>query len=257
MFGGLPHGLDAPDNSKNGAGSPRQVRPCSHSPCFAFCGQGRGQGSSSRTRACNAAAAASSATGPTWLAAGGLGSCAPTCIAAASLCGHTLDATCLALGSGRAQRPIVHSRPTAGVLKANGRHALDRTQLGEGCEPCARIRSLRGSPPPQPSVHSVLTAGVRTQVGGLFWNYFSCGIDAKAAYGFHSMREKRPWAASGRTVNQAWYGYFSCSSGWFCAAPPLRNKATLQASHLCSQGTSSEFRRFECSSCAGQPAGMQ
>ena len=66
------------------------------------------------------------------------------------------------------------------------------------------------------------------QVGGLFWNYFSCGMDAKAAYGFHSLREKRPWAASGRAVNQAWYGYFSLSSGWFCAAPPLRNKATLQ-----------------------------
>ena len=68
----------------------------------------------------------------------------------------------------------------------------------------------------------------QVQVGGLFWNYFSIGMDAKAAYGFHSLREKRPWAASGRAVNQAWYGYFSCSSGWFCAAPALRNKARLQ-----------------------------
>ena len=62
----------------------------------------------------------------------------------------------------------------------------------------------------------------------MFWNYFSVGMDAKAAYGFHSLREKRPWAASGRAMNQAWYGYYSLASGWFCAAPPLRNKATLQ-----------------------------
>ena len=67
------------------------------------------------------------------------------------------------------------------------------------------------------------------QVSGMFWNYFSVGMDAKAAYGFHSLRERRPWAASGRAMNQAWYGYYSLSSGWFCSAPALRNKATLQA----------------------------
>ena len=70
------------------------------------------------------------------------------------------------------------------------------------------------------------------QVQGLFWNYYSLGMDAKAAYGFHSLREKRPWAASGRMINQAWYAYFSCSSGWFCAAQPLRNKLTLKVHPL-------------------------
>ena len=70
------------------------------------------------------------------------------------------------------------------------------------------------------------------QVRGLFWNYFSLGMDAKAAYGFHSMREKHSWAASGRMVNQAWYAYYSCSSGWFCAAPPLRSKASLKVRPL-------------------------
>jgi len=66
-------------------------------------------------------------------------------------------------------------------------------------------------------------------VKGLFWNYISVGIDAKAAYNFHSLREARPWAASGRLVNQAWYAYFSCSTGWFCAAPPISRKVKLKA----------------------------
>ena len=64
---------------------------------------------------------------------------------------------------------------------------------------------------------------------GLFWNYISVGIDAKAAYNFHSLREARPWAASGRLVNQAWYAYFSLRTGWFCAAAPIARKLKLKA----------------------------
>lgn len=54
-----------------------------------------------------------------------------------------------------------------------------------------------------------------------FWNYFSVGLDAEAAYGFHSLREKHPSLAKSRLMNQAWYSYFSCSTGWFCGAKPL------------------------------------
>ena len=63
---------------------------------------------------------------------------------------------------------------------------------------------------------------------GLFYNYFSVGLDARAAYGFHHLRETRPWAAPSRLINQAWYAYFSCASGWFCCAPPLNTTATLK-----------------------------
>ena len=69
---------------------------------------------------------------------------------------------------------------------------------------------------------------VCVQVKGLFWNYYSVGLDAQAAYGFHSLREKRPWAAPSRMINQGWYGYFSCTTGWFCNAPPVRNKICLK-----------------------------
>ncbi|KAL6785056.1 hypothetical protein ACKKBG_A02255 [Auxenochlorella protothecoides x Auxenochlorella symbiontica] len=67
-----------------------------------------------------------------------------------------------------------------------------------------------------------------TRVTGMFWNYFSVGLDAEAAYGFHALRESRPWAAQTRVMNQAWYGWYSCTSGWFCAAPPLRNSVRLR-----------------------------
>jgi diacylglycerol kinase (ATP) len=61
-----------------------------------------------------------------------------------------------------------------------------------------------------------------------FWNYFSVGLDAEAAYGFHHLRETHPKLASGRLVNQAWYSVFTCATGWFCGAAPLANGVTLR-----------------------------
>ncbi|KAG2493329.1 hypothetical protein HYH03_008464 [Edaphochlamys debaryana] len=63
---------------------------------------------------------------------------------------------------------------------------------------------------------------------GMFWNYFSVGLDAKAAWSFHSLREERPALTSSRLANQFWYSLFSCTSGWFCCAQPLNVKATLE-----------------------------
>jgi len=56
----------------------------------------------------------------------------------------------------------------------------------------------------------------------MFWNYFSLGLDAEAAYGFHTLRETHSWAASTRLANQAWYSWYSCTSGWFCGAQVRR-----------------------------------
>ena len=56
-------------------------------------------------------------------------------------------------------------------------------------------------PPPPPPPPRTLPLQPR-QVGGLFWNYLSVGLDAEAAYGFHTMRETHSWAASSRVLNQ-------------------------------------------------------
>ena len=53
------------------------------------------------------------------------------------------------------------------------------------------------------------------------WNYVSVGMDAKAAYGFHELREAKPKLAFSRLANQFWYSYYSCASGWFCGSGPL------------------------------------
>jgi diacylglycerol kinase (ATP) len=53
-------------------------------------------------------------------------------------------------------------------------------------------------------------------------------LPAQAAYGFHTLRESHSWAASSRLANQAWYSWYSCTSGWFCGAQPLTNKMRLR-----------------------------
>ncbi|KAJ9525409.1 hypothetical protein QJQ45_003187 [Haematococcus lacustris] len=47
---------------------------------------------------------------------------------------------------------------------------------------------------------------------GMFWNYLSVGLDAKAAHGFHSLRERKPYLAL----------------GWFCCTKPLASRAALE-----------------------------
>lgn len=79
--------------------------------------------------------------------------------------------------------------------------------------------------------YSLVASAERTslhQVEGRFWNYMSVGVDAEAAYRFHHLREKRPWATRGRLSNQAWYSYFGFTTGGYVGAPPIRDTVQLQ-----------------------------
>ena len=67
-----------------------------------------------------------------------------------------------------------------------------------------------------------------TIVRSKFWNYFSVGLDAEAAYNFHSLREHHPRLASSRMMNQAWYSVFTCGTGWFCGARPLERFVSVR-----------------------------
>ncbi|KAF6254714.1 diacylglycerol kinase accessory domain-containing protein [Scenedesmus sp. NREL 46B-D3] len=76
---------------------------------------------------------------------------------------------------------------------------------------------------------SSCSSSVPVVMQGMFWNYFSIGADAQAAYNFHHLRDQHPMLAPNRVANQFWYSAFSCTSGWFCGAvPSVSNFAGLQ-----------------------------
>ncbi|KAK4415246.1 Diacylglycerol kinase [Sesamum alatum] len=65
---------------------------------------------------------------------------------------------------------------------------------------------------------------------GVFYNYFSIGMDAQVAYGFHHLRNEKPYLAQGPISNKLIYSGYSCTQGWFftpCSSDPglrsLRN----------------------------------
>ncbi|KAJ0985060.1 hypothetical protein J5N97_003416 [Dioscorea zingiberensis] len=53
-------------------------------------------------------------------------------------------------------------------------------------------------------------------IKGVFYNYFSIGMDAQVAYGFHHLRDQKPYLARGPITNKLIYSGYSCSQGWFC-----------------------------------------
>ncbi|XP_047308593.1 diacylglycerol kinase 7-like [Impatiens glandulifera] len=50
---------------------------------------------------------------------------------------------------------------------------------------------------------------------GVFYNYFSIGMDAQVAYGFHQLRNGKPYLAQGPISNKLIYSGYSCKQGWF------------------------------------------
>ncbi|GMI97556.1 diacylglycerol kinase 4 [Hibiscus trionum] len=71
---------------------------------------------------------------------------------------------------------------------------------------------------------------------GVFYNYFSIGMDAQVAYGFHSLRNEKPHLAQGPLSNKIIYSTYGCSQGWFltpCASDPsLRGLKNIVRIHI-------------------------
>ncbi|XP_010929232.1 diacylglycerol kinase 7 isoform X2 [Elaeis guineensis] len=61
---------------------------------------------------------------------------------------------------------------------------------------------------------------------GVYYNYFSIGMDAQVAYGFHRLRNKKPYLAQGPISNKLIYSSYSCTQGWFCT--PCVNEPGLR-----------------------------
>ncbi|KAJ6840378.1 diacylglycerol kinase 3-like [Iris pallida] len=71
---------------------------------------------------------------------------------------------------------------------------------------------------------------------GVFYNYFSIGMDAQVAYGFHRLRDKKPYLAQGPISNKLIYSGYSCTQGWFCTpcmgSPNLRGLKNIVRIHI-------------------------
>ncbi|RCV30450.1 hypothetical protein SETIT_6G095800v2 [Setaria italica] len=74
---------------------------------------------------------------------------------------------------------------------------------------------------------------------GVFYNYFSIGMDAQVAYGFHQLRDEKPFLANGPLSNKLIYAGYTCKQGWFftqCISDPelrgLRNIICLSIKRM-------------------------
>ncbi|XP_010452685.1 PREDICTED: diacylglycerol kinase 4-like [Camelina sativa] len=71
---------------------------------------------------------------------------------------------------------------------------------------------------------------------GVFYNYFSIGMDAQVAYGFHHLRNEKPYLANGPIANKIIYSGYGCSQGWFLTHcindPGLRGLKNIMTLHI-------------------------
>ncbi|XP_044464858.1 diacylglycerol kinase 7-like [Mangifera indica] len=71
---------------------------------------------------------------------------------------------------------------------------------------------------------------------GVFYNYFSLGMDAQVAYGFHHLRNEKPYLAQGPITNKLIYSGYTCTQGWFltpCISDPsLRGLKNILRLHV-------------------------
>ncbi|KAJ9557886.1 hypothetical protein OSB04_012500 [Centaurea solstitialis] len=71
---------------------------------------------------------------------------------------------------------------------------------------------------------------------GVFYNYFSIGMDAQVAYSFHHLRNEKPYLAHSPIANKIIYSGYGCKQGWFftpCITDPtLRGLKNILRLHI-------------------------
>ncbi|KAK8649777.1 hypothetical protein V6N13_139436 [Hibiscus sabdariffa] len=80
---------------------------------------------------------------------------------------------------------------------------------------------------------------------GVFYNYFSIGMDAQVAYGFHHLRNEKPYLAQGPISNKIIYSSYTCTQGWFLT--PCISDPSLRSDEKRAPGQVHELDQLETS----------
>ncbi|CAA0819400.1 Diacylglycerol kinase 4 [Striga hermonthica] len=112
---------------------------------------------------------------------------------------------------------------TGPVVHLDSWHMLISTPAGEELEIPHSLKPTEETPLDQElEVEGELPEKVSCYQG-VFYNYFSIGMDAQVAYGFHNLRNEKPYLAQGPISNKLIYSGYSCKQGWFftpCSSDP-------------------------------------
>ncbi|KAH7545241.1 hypothetical protein FEM48_Zijuj01G0072700 [Ziziphus jujuba var. spinosa] len=120
------------------------------------------------------------------------------------------------------------SRATEGAVgRLDSWHILLSMPTGEIVEPPHSLKHIE-----ECALDEVVDLGLEVEgkladkvscYEGVFYNYFSIGMDAQVAYGFHHLRNEKPYLAQGPITNKLIYSGYTCTQGWFftpCTSHP-------------------------------------
>ncbi|XXG58349.1 hypothetical protein AAC387_Pa04g0675 [Persea americana] len=130
----------------------------------------------------------------------------------------------------------LHRAITGPICRLDSWHIVVSMPAGETVQLPHSLRYLEESPFSQEGdVEGDLPDKVSC-FEGVFYNYFSIGMDAQVAYGFHHLRDEKPYLAQGPIANKLIYSGYTCTQGWFftpCMSDPtLRGLNNILRLHI-------------------------
>ncbi|XVE98704.1 hypothetical protein REPUB_Repub03eG0130800 [Reevesia pubescens] len=133
-------------------------------------------------------------------------------------------------------KKTLHRATTAPICRLDSWHVVLQMPGGEVVDPPHSLKATEECPLDQTLE---IEGGVPDKVNcyeGVFYNYFSLGMDAQVAYGFHHLRNEKPYLAQGPITNKIIYSGYSCTQGWFltpCISDPsLRGLKNILRIHI-------------------------
>ncbi|XVE63416.1 hypothetical protein DITRI_Ditri07aG0018800 [Diplodiscus trichospermus] len=125
-----------------------------------------------------------------------------------------------------ATKRILHRVTTGPICRLDSWYLVLQMPGGEVVDP---PHSLKATGECAPDQTLEIDGDVPDKVNcyeGVFYNYFSIGMDAQVAYGFHHLRNEKPYLAQGPITNKIIYSGYSCTQGWFLT--PCINDPSLR-----------------------------